>query len=175
MRHLYKAGHRRIGCIFDSSSALDVMRRDMYRHFLANTGLPDDEAMLLDTRGLHQQWFDRMMESAAMRRQFRRYLGNISALLVLHDNQAAIIMQHIRELGIRIPDELSVVSIDNLPVCELMRPQLDSVSINIYENATLCLDMLEQYHRQPGSYFARVPISLSVRESVMQNSSTDSE
>ena len=175
MRHLQQAGHRRIGCIFDSTSPLDVMRRDMYRRFLSSAGLPDDGSMLLDTSGLHQVWFDRMMLNLSMRHQFRAYLGNISALLILHDNQAAILLQHIRELGIRVPEELSVVSIDNLPLCELMRPRLDSVSINIYENATLCLDMLEQYHRQPGSYFARVPISLSVRESVMQISSTVSE
>lgn len=139
--HLRRNGHSRIGCIYDSQSRLDVMRHMRYRKLLSKSGEVSDE-WTLDTGGLNAKWFDDVLTLPAKKQFFRHFLAGLSALIILHDNQAAIIMQIISHLGVTIPEDISVVSIDNLNLCELMRPRLDSVDLQIFQNAPGALDII---------------------------------
>lgn len=50
-----------------------------------------------------------------------------TAIICSHDLLAQAIMLHCAEKGIRIPDQLSIVGIDDLPICRFTTPTLSSV------------------------------------------------
>lgn len=166
MTHLYDNGHRNIGCIYDSTSSLDLFRHDFYLKYLEKKRLTYSPILSLDTNGEHYAWFDNVLQSHEKRRICREYLSNVTALLVLHDYLAVIIMQEISKLGFKIPEDISIVSIDNLQIGEIMRPRLDSIELAIYKNTALCLDLLERTRHSTRTETVITPIYLEKRQSV---------
>lgn len=165
LEHLLERGHRRIGCIYMEDVALDVSRHGFYRAFMKKHRLSwKPEYSFAAGKGL---WFDLMMESAEGRRRLRHYLSGISALLMLHDGQAAVAIQHMAELGLRIPEDISMVSIDDRYLCDYLRPRLDSVSFDVYGNAVRCLEMLDRFKERGGKRCCTVvDVGLQIRDSV---------
>jgi DNA-binding LacI/PurR family transcriptional regulator/ribosomal protein S25 len=167
MTHLYKHGHRRIGCIYDSKSSLDFFRHGLYLKFLKKHRLSHCKDMSLDTSGEHYAWFDDVLISSEKRRKCRNYLSSVTALLVLHDNQTVILMQQMSKLGFEVPDDISIVSIDNLQLGEIIRPKPDSVDLDIYKNTLFCLELLEKTKNSEKKEMLLTPLSLKHRQSVI--------
>lgn len=159
LEHLRNHGHTRIGCLYHSGNELDVIRHDHYRRLMRKAGRPAPEWSLdiLDGR-----CFTDPELAQEKRNELRSYFNGITAVLLLHDEQALITMQSIMRLGFDIPGDLSVVSIDNLPLCDLILPPLDSVDLRIQDHAPLCIDILSGKIRSN----ARVEIGLAPRRSV---------
>ena len=64
------------------------------------------------------------------------------ALLVAADSLAVGVLQALFARGIRVPDQVAVVSIDNLEVCEYTAPPLSSYAIEPSELAETTLMLL---------------------------------
>jgi DNA-binding LacI/PurR family transcriptional regulator/predicted transcriptional regulator len=167
MQQLYENGHRRIGCIYDSSSVLDAYRHSLYKKFLKKHGIEYSSHLSLDTSGEHYAWFDDVTQSRTKREQYRNYLSKVTGLLVLHDYLAAVIMQEMINVGFRVPEDISIISIDNLQIAEIMRPQLDSVKLNIYENTPLCLEILEKAKSTGKNQMLESPLDVARRQSIL--------
>ena len=72
-----------------------------------------------------------------------------TALLVMDDVMAVGVLGALRELGLRVPEDVSVVSFNNVPLSRFCSPPLTTVDIGIYELGFLAASKLIERIRHP--------------------------
>lgn len=92
-----------------------------------------------------------------------------TAVAVMSDVVAFGVMEGLRQSGLRVPEDISVVGFDDLPECEYSHPRLTSVSQHLEEKARVAGDclfsMLECGKTLPGA--RKVSVELAERDSVV--------
>ena len=114
MEHLLSLGHRRIGYISGRAELESSNRRLMgYRAALEKAGIPIDEKLIASG--------DYTTETGA---QCARELLSLdhppTAIFASNDQMAIGVFQVAHELGLRIPDDLSVIGFDNITESKYM-------------------------------------------------------
>ena len=87
-----------------------------------------------------------------------------SAILAISDLMAIGVLQELRRQGMRVPDDISVVGIDDIAVAQSLAPALTTVAVPLAEMGEIAFAML----RKPAAARPRrriVPAHLVVRES----------
>ena len=87
-----------------------------------------------------------------------------SAILALSDFMAIGVLQELRRQGLRVPDDISVMGIDDITVAQSLAPALTTVAVPLTEMGEIAFGML----RKPAAVRPRrriVPAHLMVRES----------
>ena len=87
-----------------------------------------------------------------------------TALICLNDRIALGAYQALAAAGLRIPDDVSVVSFDDSDLASWLVPQLTSVAIPHFELGRRAVELLVSADRQPGVH--RIAMPLSARDSV---------
>jgi DNA-binding LacI/PurR family transcriptional regulator len=128
VRHLLELGHRRIAYL---SSGLvepktDRARFDGYRHALAAVRLVPKKTNVL-------RWEDPayLRSDRQIVRDIERLLGGLApptAFFVSNDLVAIDLIETLEELGLRVPDDVSVVGFDNIALAGLARISLTTVA-----------------------------------------------
>ncbi|MFD0394509.1 LacI family DNA-binding transcriptional regulator [Streptomyces nogalater] len=128
-RHLVELGHTRIGAISGPSRMMGSRARmDGYRAALETAGLPVDPSLVLTGDFHHDAGYRLGLE--LLRRPDRP-----TAVFAGNDLQALGLYEAARELGLRIPEDLSVVGFDDLPVARWVGPPLTTVRQPLTEMA----------------------------------------
>jgi len=155
VEHLQLLGHRRIAFISGPLRLESVReRRDA---FLAQLGNP--EAMLEE--GNHK--VDGGLQ--AMLRLLGR-TPRLTAVVASNDLTAIGALRAIRQCGLRVPDDISVVGFDDIQMAEFTEPPLTTVRLLRTEIACSACDALLQLIRTPGvGAEFRVGTSLVIRAS----------
>ena len=135
-RHLLDLGHRRIGCVTGPSEATPSADRvSGYGRALREAGVCRDED-LIEPGDFRYQGGER---AAA------RLLGlqqPPSAMFVCNDLMAIGALRAIRTAGLRVPDDISVVGYDDIPLASAMSPALTTVAQPVEDLATICTELL---------------------------------
>ncbi|MFC3996821.1 LacI family DNA-binding transcriptional regulator [Nocardiopsis sediminis] len=128
-RHLIELGHRRIAVIGGPRHVLCSRARiDGYRSALDAAGLPADPDLI--------RFGDFHVESGRDGgRALLRLADPPTAVFAGSDLQAMGVYEAARELGVRIPEDLSVVGYDDLPVARWVGPPLTTVRQPLTEMA----------------------------------------
>lgn len=78
-------------------------------------------------------------------------------LFVDNDNLAAAVIRVLKRRGYRVPEDVSVIGIDDIPMCEMLEPPLSTVRLAKEELGTVAMDHLQHRianghvpHRTPG-------------------------
>lgn len=124
---LLDLGHRRIGVVSGPPQLLTVRHRlDGAREALAEAGveLPDSAVVAGD--------FSREGGHAAALRLLER-APDVTAIFALNDLMARGVLIALQALGRRVPDDISVVGFDDLPVAEDTSPRLTTVRLPLEE------------------------------------------
>ncbi|GAA5124480.1 LacI family DNA-binding transcriptional regulator [Haloechinothrix salitolerans] len=87
-----------------------------------------------------------------------------SALICFNDRLAFGAYQALHDHGLRVPDDVSVVSFDDSDLASWLRPALSSVALPHYELGTTAVTLLVENRREPGQ--VRVPMPLRARASI---------
>jgi DNA-binding LacI/PurR family transcriptional regulator len=128
-RHLLELGHRRIGVIGGPEQVLCSRARvDGFRAAMETAALPVDPALV--------RHGDFHVEGGY--RHAKALLGLAdppSAIFAGNDLQALGVYEAAREAGRRIPDQLSVVGFDDLPIARWVGPPLTTVRQPLVEMA----------------------------------------
>ncbi|WP_307844519.1 LacI family DNA-binding transcriptional regulator [Actinospica acidithermotolerans] len=128
-RHLIELGHRRIGVIAGPEHMLCSRARvDGYRAALETAGLRFDPA-LVRSGPFHDE------AGSECGRQLLRLADRPTAVFAGNDLQALGVYRAARELGLRIPEDLSVVGFDDLPAARWVGPALTTVRQPLTEMA----------------------------------------
>jgi LacI family xylobiose transport system transcriptional regulator len=136
-------------------------RVDGYRAALETAGLPVDPALIATGDFHHEAGYRQGLD--LLRRPDRP-----TAVFALNDLQALGLYEAARESGLRIPEDLSVVGFDDLPVARWVGPPLTTVRQPLMEMAEaagkLVLD-LGREDQPPVATRVELATSLVVRSS----------
>jgi LacI family xylobiose transport system transcriptional regulator len=120
-RHLLALGHRRIGVVSGPENVLcSRARLDGYRAAMDEAGVPIDPA-LIRYGNFHVQ------EGTTEGRALLRLPDRPTAIFAGNDLQALGVYQAAREARLHIPEDLSVIGFDDLPVASWVGPPLTTV------------------------------------------------
>ncbi|MFF9392729.1 LacI family DNA-binding transcriptional regulator [Streptomyces griseoluteus] len=128
-RHLIDLGHTRIGAIGGPSRMMCARARlDGYRAALETAGLPADPALIREGDFHHES--GHRLGLGLLGRPDRP-----TAVFAGNDLQALGLYEAARELGLRVPEDVSVVGFDDLPVARWVGPPLTTVRQPLTEMA----------------------------------------
>jgi DNA-binding LacI/PurR family transcriptional regulator len=160
-RHLLELGHRRIATIAGPEKVwCSRARLDGFRAALEDAGIQVDPELI--------RYGDYHVESGLEQGlALLRLQNRPTAIFAGSDMQALGLYRAARELGLRIPEDLSVVGYDDLPVAEWIGPALTTVRqplIEMADQATRLVLSLARGERPPSTRID-LATSLIVRQS----------
>jgi DNA-binding LacI/PurR family transcriptional regulator len=160
-RHLLSLGHRRIGVVSGPENVLcSRARLDGYRAAMDEAGVPIDPA-LIRYGNFHVQ------EGTTEGRALLQLPDRPTAIFAGNDLQALGVYQAAREARLHIPEDLSVVGFDDLPVASWVGPPLTTVRQPLVQMAVaaarLVLRLANGEH--PSQTRVELATELIVRES----------
>lgn len=162
VQHLCELGHRRIAYVGSTDE-----REVGYRAAMAAHDNPLDERMIRsEVSG------NRTTEAyTAIHQMMQTISSHPSAVFAASDEVAVGVYQAVRELGLRIPDDVSVVSIDDTPYATTMMPALSTVHLPAIKMGVQALRLLVQHEdgdEDSASRSVVMPTELIVRESTQE-------
>jgi len=137
-RHLLDLGHRRIGLVCGplyASSARD--REAGYRDALADADVPVDETLLAGDS------FSMQAGEVAGRTLLDR-TDRPTAIFAVNDNTAIGVMAAAHACGLRIPDDLSLVGYNDIPIVSRLPVPLTTVRVPFQQIAVDALELLHE-------------------------------
>lgn len=160
-KHVLDHGHRRIAVIGGPSARWTAQQRLAgYREAFAGAGLDPDEVPVL--QGDYQQASGRALAAEALAAEPRP-----TALICANDLMAVGAMEYCREVGIRCPEEVSIVGFDDLPLSNMLSPRLTNVRQPAHDMgfraASLLFDILDG---QASHTIEVLPVTMQLRDSV---------
>jgi DNA-binding LacI/PurR family transcriptional regulator len=160
VKHLVKQGHRRFAIVGNVSQLNIYERLQTYRHLLRDYGVAVDESLVeanISTR-----------EQAYQCTQALLGLDNRpTAILSLTDRYAISAVWAARDAGMRIPHDVAILGIGNIPEGEIISPPLSTigpVSLDFCEIADLLFSRLKGKASQAGRE-CEIPSQLILRGS----------
>jgi DNA-binding LacI/PurR family transcriptional regulator len=160
-RHLTELGHRRIAMICGADQVLYCRARlDGYRSAIDAAGLPADPGLVARA----ELTLDGGRDAA---RALLSRPDRPTAIFTGNDLQALGVYQAARELGLRIPHDLSVVGFDDLPIAALTDPPLTTVHQPLTEMAVAATELALALGRgeKPSQLGVELATTLRVRQS----------
>ncbi|MBN1963202.1 MAG: LacI family DNA-binding transcriptional regulator [Anaerolineae bacterium] len=160
-RHLVGLGHRRIGCIAGPSQLTPSADRVTgYRRALQEAGIAVDEALIMPGDFSHGSGYracQRLLRAA----------NRPSAIFVANDLMAVGALCAIHEAGLRVPQDVSVIGFDDIPLASYTVPRLTTIRQPSQEVGRVAVEMILrrlQVRHDPPRY-ERLPVTLVERDS----------
>lgn len=157
-KHLIGLGHRRIAHIAGPLDQIDaIARHEGYRRAHEEAGLVVDPELVvpgdfLESGGLMAM--NRLLDSGLA----------FTAVFAANDQSAFGARVAMYRRGIRVPDDVSLVGFDDLPVAAYLTPPLTTVRQPIYEVGLFAAQALLNMLGQPTPEVELPPLSMTVRE-----------
>jgi LacI family transcriptional regulator len=159
VQHLLGLGHRRIGCLTNASLTYTAARERAagYGDALRAAGVESDDALVVEAD------FNAASGRAAMARLLET---DITAVFVASDVVALGAMAAIREAGRRMPDDISVVGFDDIPLAAYFDPPLTTVRLPAHDlGRAVGAALLDRIAGRPVAARTVLPTELVIRSS----------
>lgn len=134
VKYLKSLGHTKIGYLSYELHAYVYQRRYYaYLQAMLENGLPSDPSMGGSAHHVSEcltQHLPRLLKQGC------------TAILCSHDILAHSVMVHCRELGLRVPEDISILGFDDIPLCRYTVPPLTTIRqdrINLGKSALYAL------------------------------------
>lgn len=160
-QHLIMQGHKRIGFVSGPQNlTVSHDRMKGYQQALIEAGLPFRQDWVVDGEFLQQSGFRAMSMIMGLPER-------PTGLVVIDDVTAFGVLRGLTEIGYNVPEDLSLVSFNNIALSELATPPISSVDIGTYQLGYTASQMLVQLIREEPVHQANIiiPHRLIVRES----------
>ncbi|NJM05621.1 LacI family transcriptional regulator [Candidatus Gracilibacteria bacterium] len=161
MEYLFGLGHRRIGFIGGNPATQSAIRRlHGYCESLAAAGLGVDRALIREGDYTRERGRD-----AAL--QLLQLPERPTAIFAANDTSAGGVIEAAGMLGLRIPQDLSLIGFDNIPEAAQFHPGLTTIDQSIQEIGQQAIKLLVDLVQgnTPEHKQVKVPTQLIVRES----------
>ncbi|WP_402377096.1 LacI family DNA-binding transcriptional regulator [Isoptericola rhizosphaerae] len=162
VEHLLALGHRRIAHLGGRPDLESARLRELgYRQALEAAGLTVDQS-LIRVGGYRPNTADTPARELLAPSRGERP----TAVFAANDQSAIHVIEVAHDLGLRVPEDLSVVGFDNVPESLTTTPALTTVSQPLHEMGTEALRMvLDLLEGAPREQHLRLPTSLVARGS----------
>lgn len=142
--YLIKTGHKRIA-LASGRLELSIYRNrcEGYLDALKDHGLASDPELIIhETNGTQSFYY--------LTQQILKKEPAIDAIFASSDPKAIVVMRAIQDLGLRIPDDISVLGFDNIEMSALLEPPLSTVSQPLYDIGALAAKKLIEMIKSKG-------------------------
>lgn len=146
IEHLVGLGHRRIAFIGGAPALTSAQDRlEGYRRSVAAHGLDDDERLCARGDFTEAGGYRATAQLLALSRP-------PTAVFAANDRMAIGALAAAHDAGRRVPDDLSLVGFDDIPMASYLRPALTTVALPGYEMGAAAMRLLlEELAREPGA------------------------
>ncbi|QQO09142.1 LacI family DNA-binding transcriptional regulator [Breznakiella homolactica] len=160
--HLLNLGHREINMVNGAGVNFGLQRAEGYFKALASAGLPRDESRIVYVRSLTAE-----SGMYGMRELLLRGGRNFSAVFAATDELAMGTIRVLRDEGIRVPEDVSVVGFDDIEISNYSIPRLTTIRQPLLEMGERTALMLHRsiVNRDAVESDAVLPYRLIIRES----------
>ncbi|SFI97424.1 catabolite control protein A [Thermoflavimicrobium dichotomicum] len=137
---LISEGHKRIGFIgIQLTNSIQGYPRYLgYKKALEQHQLPFDETLIEIGNGRYQSGYE------AMKKLLEKD-PSISAVFAATDEMAVGAIHAIQDFGRSVPDDVSVMGCNNIPIASQVRPLLSTVSVPLYDIGAVAMRLLTKY------------------------------
>lgn len=162
-RHLLELGHRRIGVITGPlAEDCSQDRCQGYEEALREIGLDSDPALTIAGDWSVRSGYDALMQFAQM--------GSLpTAIFAQNDLMGAGVLRAARDLGLQVPQQLSVIGVDDIPLAAYFAPPLTTLRQDFAaigrEAGFFLIDAIQKEAQAPRQM--RLPAQLIQRQSTM--------
>ena len=159
MQHFVELGHTNVAGIFGPNAIDTTIRRR--KGFAAAGKAAGVDALLINTHGV-----DAAVGSSAAEQIFREH-RDVTAIFASTFAIGMGVMRAARRLGVRIPEEISLVALHDTELADFLTPELTTVLLPVDEMARQAVDILIEIidGGSPNSVVVRRPPVLKLRES----------
>ena len=130
-KHLSSMGHENVLCIADNDICMDRERIEGCRAGL-QSGTADFLQIPMEQEARSRFYTERMAE-----------ILQYSAVFAVSDFYAIELIYFLQEHGIRVPEDISVVGFDDIPLCTRIHPSLTTVRQSASERAECAVETLK--------------------------------
>ena len=144
LNHFFEQGHTRIAYVGsvetygDTKALVTDPRYYYYQTTMMNQGLFRDD-LVISCKITAQNGYETMLRYLTEHRELP------TALFICSDTVAPGILRAVKEVGMSIPGDLSVITFNNTSLSEFADPPLNSIEVYMRENAgaaMMCLDLI---------------------------------
>ena len=143
-RHLVQNGHRRVGFAGPVMTKADVIMNRLkgFRDGLYESGilLPEENIYSCPTP---------YSFGLAEGRKIAGLPNRPTAIFATMDTLAIGMMEGLKESGVRVPDDVSLIGFDNWVGCDMVTPKLTTISQNLTEKTRIAVEILMRAIREP--------------------------
>jgi DNA-binding LacI/PurR family transcriptional regulator len=151
-QYLLGLGHKRIGFVAGSLKLMvTIDRKRGYETALLDAGISINNDYIVHEEFLMEGGKEAISELISLNEP-------PTALVVADDLMAFGMFNTLDRMGLRVPDDLSIVSFNNLLLSEVSRPPLTSVDVNIYNLGLQSAKCLIEKINQPDEPAKRIII-----------------
>ncbi len=176
-QHLISLGHERIAYLHSTDQTVTPRRLQGYRDALAEAGIAPQKSWMRELPGPNDygQHFVHQGQATmnAWLRDDWKKLG-CTAILAQNDETAIGVIEALGEAKINVPQDVSVVGFDGLPLSQFITPQLTTVELPLRQIGRAAAEMLLRQIGEENNAPIRHevwPVSLRVRESTARRGS----
>jgi DNA-binding LacI/PurR family transcriptional regulator len=171
-KHLIELGHRRIAFITGHFKVISAWDRFLgYKQALKEAGITFDKSLIAKAD------FDEQTGYQAMKKLFDRFNDKVgkndgfTAVFAGNDLMALGAIRAIKEKGLKVPDDIAVVGMDNIRMASFGESPLTTVEYNVYQMGKIaCQKIIEQIEKKTVYQIKEVlPVKLVIRESCGAN------
>ncbi len=139
--YLIDLGHERIAYISGPEGVTtSELRLDGYKWALESHGLPVDSRLIVGGDFTYAA-------GLAAAGVIHRLRPKPTAVMAANDIMAIGCMTALKEMGYRIPRDISVMGVDDIPAAEFVEPSLSTVAIPMYELGAVSMESFLKFRR----------------------------
>lgn len=162
-QHLLSLGHTRLALLAAGDEHVNTIVADRvrgYRRALSEANVPFDARYTAYGDWTYPAGF-------RLGQQLLSLEPRPTAILVLNEMMALGLLNVAQDMGLRIPDDVSIVTIEDSPLVEYVRPQLTSIHVPMYDMGMRATELLLAHLADPDAPLQQVtlPTTLVVRAS----------
>lgn len=157
--HLLGLGHRHVGFLSGTNTYTALELRQRFIDACVAADIPETNVPWADG------WFTEQGGYEAARWLLARH-PNITALMGGNDKMAIGAMRFLKERKLRVPDDISVMGVDDVPAAAFTNPGLTTVRHDLFHIGSLSVDTALAIFNKQGQVIQKtLPVQLTIRES----------
>ncbi len=137
--YLLRQGHRKIAFLMCPGRRTIEQRLDGWREAMVLYGLSTTDSLTIAVN----DWLPELAEQAVMA-HLRDNRDEFSAILCAGDSLAVGAMRAVLNLGYRVPEDFSIMGMDDLPFAEYLDPPLTTIHLPVGEMGSTALELLQE-------------------------------
>lgn len=161
LEHLWSLGHRNIAFTMGSlTSSVNMERLATVRFFLSEKGAPEDSVIVR-----HSRYSVEVGQELA--RELMRSRPNLTAIMTAQDTVAIGVIIALQEMGLRVPEDVSVIGFDDIFPAALPQIRLTTLKVPQRLLGRLAAETVLQRIENPRAYIKNIRITpeLAIRGS----------